>query len=188
MIEWGRFQWMRGTLHPKGILPLRQAQGCNQVKALIVRIILAGLFIYAGMIKLMQPDTFLADIESYRMMPYSLAWMVAFYLPPLEILCGLGLLVPKFRKPSAVILLLLMIVFIIAISVAWTRGLNIACGCFGTSTEEATNYPWLIVRDLLRAGGLAFVLWWKRLKLDGVICPETTAGVINEAPTNTPEN
>ncbi|MDQ8196261.1 MauE/DoxX family redox-associated membrane protein [Coraliomargarita sp. SDUM461004] len=121
----------------------------------IVRVILAGLFIYAGTIKFLQPDIFLSDIESYRMMPYALAWLVTFYLPPLEILCGLGLLLPKFRKPSGYLLLLLMLVFIITISVAWARGLNISCGCFGTS-EEATNYIWLIVRDLLISGALLF--------------------------------
>lgn len=114
-----------------------------------VRIVLAGLFVYAGTIKLLQPDTFLADVESYRMMPYSLAWIVVFYLPPLEILCGLGLLWSKIRMPSAIILIGLMLVFIVAISAAWARGLDISCGCFGT-TEGETNYLWLIIRDLLR--------------------------------------
>jgi len=165
-------------------------RGALQAKTLLV-VILAGLFVYAGIIKLIQPDTFLSDIESYRMMPYSLAWLVAFYLPPLEIICGLGLLLPQLRKASACILLLLMIAFIIAIAVAWGRGLNIACGCFGSSTE-ATNYPWLIVRDLLMAGGLAFVLHatltrgvrqapkgHKRTRHgDGGIRSKTTAGVI----------
>lgn len=122
---------------------------------LIARLILAGLFIYAGTIKLIQPDTFLSDIESYRMMPYALAWLTAFYLPPLEIVFGLGLLLPKFRKPSAYLLLLLTVVFILAITAAWLRGLDISCGCFGSS-EEPANYLWLIVRDLLITGGLVF--------------------------------
>ena len=129
---------------------------------LIVRVVLAGLFVYAGVIKLIQPGTFLSDIESYRMMPYSLAWLVAFYLPPLEIICGLGLLVPKLCKPSALILLLLMIVFIIAITVAWARGLDISCGCFGGAGEKA-NYLWLIIRDILFIVALVFCL--KRFNL-----------------------
>lgn len=121
----------------------------------IVRLVVAGLFVYAGTIKLLQPDTFLGDIESYRMMPYSLAWLVAFYLPPLEILCGFGLLWSKLRVPSAIILIGLMLVFIVAISVAWSRGLDISCGCFGTSKGE-TNYLWLIFRDLLFIVALLF--------------------------------
>lgn len=124
---------------------------------LLVRLVVAGLFIYAGAIKLLQPDTFLGDIESYRMMPYSLAWLVAFYLPPLEILCGLGLLWSKTRRASASILIGLMLVFIVAIAAAWLRGLDISCGCFGSSEGDA-NYLWLIVRDLLIVGGLLFSL------------------------------
>lgn len=122
-----------------------------------VRFIVAGLFVYAGAIKLAQPDTFLGDIESYRMMPYQLAWLVAFYLPPLEILCGLGLLWSKIRQASAVILIGLMLVFMAAISVAWLRGLDITCGCFGSSKAE-TNYLWLIVRDLLITIALLFCI------------------------------
>lgn len=122
---------------------------------IIVRLIVAGLFVYAGVIKVINPDTFLTDIESYRLVPYHLAWVVAFYLPPLEILCGLGLLWPKTRVSSTVILVGLMVVFVVAISVAWARGLDISCGCFGTS-EGATNYPWLIIRDLLIIAGLIF--------------------------------
>lgn len=128
---------------------------------LLVRLVVAGLFVYAGAIKLAQPDTFLGDIESYRMMPYSLAWLVAFYLPPLEILCGLGLLWGKSRDASAVILIGLMLVFIVAITAAWMRGLDISCGCFGTSEGE-TNYLWLIVRDLLIIGGLLYLLTNKK--------------------------
>ena len=123
----------------------------------ITRVALAGLFVYAGVIKLVSPDTFLADIESYRMMPYALAWLVAFYLPPLEILCGLALLIPKLRKAAAIVLLLLMLVFILAIAGAWARGLDISCGCFGSS-EGGANYFWLIFRDLLIIVTLVFSL------------------------------
>lgn len=121
----------------------------------IIRVALAGLFIYAGMKKLIEPNVFLSDIESYRMMPYSLAWLVALYLPALEILCGLGLLWSGMRIPSAMILIALMLAFIVAISVAWLRGLDISCGCFGTSEGE-TNYLRLIIRDLLIIIALIF--------------------------------
>lgn len=123
----------------------------------LLRLIVAGLFIYAGAIKLVQPDTFLGDIESYRMMPYTFAWLVVFYLPPFEILCGMVLLLPRLQNVAAVLLLLLMVVFIIAIAVAWARGLDISCGCFGAS-ETKTNYLWLITRDLLIAAALIFCL------------------------------
>lgn len=124
---------------------------------ILVRLLVAGLFIYAGAIKMAQPDTFLGDIESYRMMPYTFAWLVAFYLPPFEILCGVALLLSRLRNVAAVLLLLLMAVFMVAIAVAWARGLDISCGCLGSS-ETKTNYPWLIIRDLLIAAALLFSL------------------------------
>ncbi len=123
----------------------------------LVCFVLAGLFLYAGVVKLVQPGIFLGDIESYRMTSYPLAWLVAFYLPPLEILCGLGLLWPKTRPASAAVLIVLMLVFVAAIASAWMRGLDIACGCFGAGEEKA-NYLWLILRDLLIIGGLVFVM------------------------------
>jgi len=123
----------------------------------VVAFVMGGLFVYTGAVKMMQPDTFLGDIESYRMMPYSLAWMVAFYLPLLEILCGLGLFWSKTRQASALVLLGLMLAFIVAIAAAWLRGLDISCGCFGGDAKKA-NYVWLIGRDLLIAGALFFIL------------------------------
>lgn len=131
----------------------------------IVRAVLAGLFIYAGVIKLINPDLFLSDIESYRLVPYSLAWLTAFYLPPLEILCGVGLLLPRLLRPASVILLGLILVFLIAIISAWGRGLNISCGCFGATTE-VTNYVWLVGRDLLIGVALLYALFGVKFKKD----------------------
>lgn len=140
--------------------PVMRAEGWGGVRAVqwlrhTVRIVLAGLFIYAGAIKFIQPEVFLADVESYRLLPYWLAWGVALYLPPFEIVCGLALLFPRIRNAGGSILILLMGVFIVAIAVAWIRGLDISCGCFGNSGESA-NYLWLIVRDLLIVAALFF--------------------------------
>ena len=128
-----------------------------QWKSLMVGVILVVLFTYAGVIKMIRPDKFLADVESYRMIPYEMAWLVSLYLPPLEIVSGLSLLIPIFRKVTAGLLLLLMGLFVIAIAVAWARGLDISCGCFGSSKME-TNYVWLIFRDLLIIAGLVYFL------------------------------
>ena len=128
-----------------------------QWKSLMVGVILVVLFTYAGVIKMIRPDKFLADVESYRMIPYEMAWLVSLYLPPLEIVSGLSLLIPIFRKVTAGLLLLLMGLFVIAIAVAWARGLDISCGCFGSSKMEI-NYLWLIFRDLLIIAGLVYFL------------------------------
>jgi hypothetical protein len=49
-------------------------------------------------------------------------------------------------------------VFLIALSSAWVRGLDIRCGCFGKD-EVSTNYPMLLTRDaLLLAAALVLVV------------------------------
>jgi len=129
-----------------------------------ITLILSGLFIYAGVIKMLRPDLLLVDIQSYDLVPYLVAYLGALLLPPLQIVTGLGLLVRSLRKVSATILLLLMLVFIAALISAWSRGLDISCGCFGKS-ETAANYPLLVVRDLTLIFGLSAVLFLERRKV-----------------------
>jgi uncharacterized membrane protein YphA (DoxX/SURF4 family) len=120
-------------------------------------VVLAFVFIYAGTIKFLHPEAFLADIEGYRLLDYNAAWFLAFYLPPLEIICGVGVLLPlRYRMASAILLSVLVGVFVVAILSAWFRGLDISCGCFG-GTESHTHYPSLLLRDIAMLAGLVFV-------------------------------
>lgn len=138
---------------------------------------LAGLFVYAGAGKLARPEVFLGDVESYRLLPYWAARGVALYLPPLEIVCGLGLLFGGSRRAAAWLLAGLMLVFLVALGAARARGLEIACGCFGGGGgDEATNYLWLVVRDLLILGGLGLVLGLDRERKKETNVPEEDHG------------
>jgi len=47
----------------------------------IVALIIGGIFIYAGAIKAMDPVGFASDIDNYKILPWSLAVRLAFYLP-----------------------------------------------------------------------------------------------------------
>lgn len=123
----------------------------------IIRVILAALFIYAGVIKALDPAGLLADIEGYRLVPYSVAWVGAYYLPYVEILAGVALLIPRFSEVSGWLIFLLMSVFLIAILSAWARGLNISCGCFGEALSS-NSYVWLVIRDLVLLAGAAYII------------------------------
>ena len=124
---------------------------------LLLRIIIGGLFIYAGASKALNPEAFAIDIESYHLLPSWMVYTLALYLPFLELVCGGLLIFDKFSLPALTILTALMVAFTIAIASAWIRGLDISCGCFGKSRME-TNYPWLISRDLLILGSVIFLL------------------------------
>jgi putative oxidoreductase len=119
--------------------------------------VIGALFVYAGALKFWRPDLLLADIESYRLLPYRLAYLWSYYLPALEIVGGVALYHRAWRRVAAGLLLALCIVFIVALFNAWARGLDISCGCFG-GAETKANYPALIGRDLLLASGLVWIL------------------------------
>jgi len=129
-------------------------------------LVLSGLFLYAGVMKLLDTGQFYRDIQSYRMTPDVLSWWAAHYLPWLELVAGVALFLPKFRLPAALIFAGLMSVFTLALLSAWSRGLDISCGCFGSSTAKA-NYPWLVVRDL---GLLLMALFLVRRKIPPATC------------------
>ena len=124
-----------------------------------LRLFLGGLFVYAGVLKVLDPAQFLVDIESYRLLPYVAAVATAFYLPWLEILCGAGLWNRRTRRGALWILIALTVVFAVLITSAWVRGLDISCGCFGVSESNGSNYVWWLTRDLLIFLGLAVLMW-----------------------------
>src|SRR5437667_11977454 len=58
----------------------------------IADVIVGGVFIYAGAIKVLDPVQFANDIDNYKILPWTIAVGLAFYLPWLEIFCGLALI------------------------------------------------------------------------------------------------
>ena len=102
---------------------------------LFSRIVLGGIFIFAGQAKMFpieNVDTLIWEINQYNILPHQLATAYGWVLPPLEILIGVLLIAGIFLKTSAVLSGLITISFIIAKAEAMVRGLDISiCGCFG---------------------------------------------------------
>ncbi|MDQ2919437.1 MAG: DoxX family membrane protein [Verrucomicrobiota bacterium] len=105
---------------------------------LLARLLLAGVFIYAGAIKIENPLRFAADISNYHFVPWAIGVRLAFYLPWLEIFAGIALFIISLRKGASLLLGALTIVFIAASVIAKARGIDISCGCFG---HVARNLP-----------------------------------------------
>jgi putative oxidoreductase len=99
---------------------------------LILRLILGGVFIAAGVLKIWEPAAFAADIGNYRLLPHEAVNLLAITLPWIEVAAGLLLVCGIWRRTSALVITVLMIVFLAAIGQALARGLDIRCGCFGT--------------------------------------------------------
>jgi uncharacterized membrane protein YphA (DoxX/SURF4 family) len=130
----------------------------------VLAIVFGGVFVYAGVLKASDPGLFLIDVRSFDMLrdPYA-AWL-ALGLPWLEIFAGLAVVTGVYRQSGLLILNLALVVFFIAISWAWHRGIDIKCGCFGKS-DASSNHTWLFTRDgvLLVLGGLTMWLENRRI-------------------------
>lgn len=114
----------------------------------ILHLFFGGLFLYAGAMKALEPMVFLDDVRSFALLPDPYAAMLAMFLPWLEILAGLAVITGLGRRGGLLILNTSLLVFLVAIAIAWFQGTDIRCGCFGGDTEaSASNYLELIIRD-----------------------------------------
>src|SRR5207244_176977 len=102
----------------------------------ILDLIIAAIFIYAGVLKAFDPVQLAHDIDHYKVLPWAVGVGLAFYLPWLEIFCGLALIFRLFYRGALSILTALGLVFLVATIAAKVRGLDITCGCFGHASEN----------------------------------------------------
>ncbi|TMA78742.1 MAG: DoxX family membrane protein [Deltaproteobacteria bacterium] len=104
----------------------------------LLRAVLAAIFLYAGIAKLVDVRTFAADVANYRLLPSPLVAPLAATLPGVEIACGLGLLHPRSVRAAAVLATALLAAFTIAAAQALARDINLDCGCFGSVRAPVT--------------------------------------------------
>ena len=135
---------------------------------LAARLVVGGVWVVAGLLKLPDPAENVRAVRAYQLLPEAVVPMVGYVLPILELLVGLCLLIGLLTRVNAVLSSLLLLAFIVGIGSAWARGLEIECGCFGgdggPAEGAADKYPWEIARD---AGLLAlsvFLAWRPRTR------------------------
>src|ERR1700736_4074103 len=102
----------------------------------VVGLIVGGIFVYAGAIKVLDPVRFGLDIDNYKALPWFFSVRLAFYLPWLEIFCGLAVIFRFLYRGGLSILTALILIFIGATIAAKMRGLDITCGCFGHASKN----------------------------------------------------
>lgn len=121
------------------------------VVGLLARLVLGGVLIAAGALKVPHPQYSARAVQAYQLLPFDAAAYVGYALPVVEIIVGVLLVLGLFTRFSAVVGGLLMVAFIIGIASAWARGLTIDCGCFGGGGQidaADTAYPQEIARDV----------------------------------------
>lgn len=118
---------------------------------LLARLILGGVLIVAGALKVGNLQKSAMAVRAYEMLPIWLANLFGYVLPWIEIGIGSLLVVGALVKINGLLGALIMLAFIIAIAQAWARGLSIDCGCFGgggSIDPEDTKYLSEIIRDI----------------------------------------
>ncbi|HIC36848.1 MAG TPA: DoxX family membrane protein [Candidatus Marinimicrobia bacterium] len=116
---------------------------------LICRIFLGFLFIYASLEKILQPEEFAKQVGYYKALPFGLENLLAIVLPWTELIVGICLLAGLFVDGAALLSIIMMLVFILAISQAMLRGIDITCGCFKVNADSEKLGLHTIIRDII---------------------------------------
>jgi len=123
--------------------------------ALVLRIALGIIFVYAAYTKLKDPwALFAMAIDSYQLLPLRWVEFVAKTLPWFELVLGLVLLSGFFRRTATVASSVLLAVFFSLILRAHFKGMEINCGCFGPG--EVISWKTML-RDGSMVAGSIFI-------------------------------
>jgi putative oxidoreductase len=152
----------------------RPVRSVSRIVWRTVDVILGGIFIFAALTKIFALDQLIADvghlhfdsmivdfqnlrladpvqfandIDNYKILPWTIGVGLAFYLPWLEMFCGLALILRRLYLGGLSILTALVAVFLVATIAAKVRGLDITCGCFGHASQN-WNFPTHLAIDL----------------------------------------
>jgi uncharacterized membrane protein YphA (DoxX/SURF4 family) len=152
------YGWKSGQLVPPATLVW---DDCLTWIYHVMRLALAGIFIYAGMAKLLGPKAFAHAIAQYDLVPEALLPLLAIGLPALEVLAGLGLVLEV--RNSLTIIVFLLLIFLVILGYAVWENLDIDCGCFTADELDAQqSVRTAFWRDLIMIGATLFLSWRRR--------------------------
>ena len=116
----------------------------------VCRLGLGALFIYSALAKISDPDEFAYSVSRYDLLPGFVVGVFSLTMPMLELLVGLAMLFTKWLRESALLVAGMMAMFIVALTQALFRGLEISCGCFGVpSVGGREEILMALVRDVV---------------------------------------
>jgi uncharacterized membrane protein YphA (DoxX/SURF4 family) len=129
---------------------------------LLLRLVVGGVWLWAGLIKLPHPDASVTAVRAYQLLPAGTADTVGRLLPVLEVVVGACLVLGVLTRFVGGLSALMQLGFVIGIASVWARGISISCGCFGDGgfdPNAISRYPWEIARDVAL---MAASLWLVR--------------------------
>jgi putative oxidoreductase len=114
-----------------------------------LRLAVGGVFVYAGILKIRDPQTFADGIATFHLLSFRWINILALSLPYFEVTVGAMLLVGWRRRPAALAVAGMTVMFAFALSYALAKGLEINCGCFGGGKPSVFGIWTALGRDIL---------------------------------------
>lgn len=113
----------------------------DEMVALALRVAMGAYFTFMGGRKIFVSglDRFVVDITNYKLVSEGMALAAAYIVPWAEIVAGICFMLGVLRKGSWLAMLGLVTVFAVAVGSAWSRGMDIRCGCTG-GTENISYW------------------------------------------------
>jgi uncharacterized membrane protein YphA (DoxX/SURF4 family) len=129
-----------------------------EAAVLIVRVLLGGVLIAAGVLKIGHAADLAANIAGFRLLPAAIVGPLALALPFVELLLGAYLIAGLFTRAVAAICAALLFVYAAAIASAVVRHIPVNCGCFGPNDSAVADWPH-VAFDLMLAVAALFIVY-----------------------------
>ena len=127
-----------------------------------MRLLLGGIFLIAGVAKLVDPRAFARIISAYGLLPEELLVPAAIGLPAIELLAGLCLSFNVRGSLAAICALLTCFLFVLGYAI-W-KNLDVDCGCFSQLEIHAKNSLLsAFLRDLGLMAVSFYLMAWQRV-------------------------
>jgi uncharacterized membrane protein YphA (DoxX/SURF4 family) len=97
------------------------------------QILVGLLFLVAALAKIVDPASLAREVHNFHLVPFWSEHLVAMTLPWIELVAGLALVLGLRARAGAWVAGVLLLAFTCGVALAMARGLNFACGCFGTA-------------------------------------------------------
>lgn len=120
--------------------------------------IFGAVFIFAGVLKVRDPQLFTMQVRSFEMLPDPFNAFLALGLPWLEIFCGLAVVSGWLRTGGLLLLDAALVVFVGVLGLAFVQGRQIDCGCFG-SAVRLSQVQELTLDTVLLIVGVGLLVW-----------------------------
>ena len=142
----------------------------------VARLIVGVVDVWAGLTKFPDPAGNVRQVRAFQILPEAVVPTVGHALPTVELIVGVALILGLVTRAGAVIGGRCFNAFIIGITAAWARGLEINCGCFGSHGVPANPHRQYAI-DIARDVGLLICCVWliiwprTRFALDNLLFP-----------------